>query len=191
MTRVLAQAQEYLGLDLTSIGVWIPGRREVERIKFCWGLEGRHAVFGAILDSVSRSSYAIRPDARCPIRPRRRPRNCVEARAALLGALQTHGKGSDEVRRALHEYLGRFEKEYGARLMREAGSAGVAERALVIEFAEQFRVFLTVAASLQQDLACALYEAEAVGGRALLNTEGRFFLQIADRVFKCARELRK
>lgn len=191
MTSLLAQAQECLGLDLSGIGVWIPRQREVKRLEFCWGLEDRDTVFSAIVDLLGNSTYIVFPEVDRQIGPRRGPRDFVEARAALLVALQSHGKGSEEVRRSLHEYFGCFEREYGARLMREAASRGVARRALMIEFAEQFRVFLTVSASLQQDLAYGLYEAEAGENRALINNQGKFFLQVADRVFKHGRELCK
>jgi len=190
IVSVLSSAEQHLDLDFSAMAFWVPKVHERERIEFCERIRDTSAAARAIMSSVRDSCYAISADVCDRIEPTRIPANIVEARRALLYALGHHGKSSDEVRQALHEYVEVLERDFLGPVMREAAAApGPARSGLFAQWAEELRLVLVLAPSLQGDLMRVFYARgeEKDGGTVIARM--RLFTQLLDRTFRHGRNL--
>ena len=107
----LIDAQQFLSIDFSRIGVWLPTQHSIDRLEFCWELQDREAVVATIVESLRDDCHELSSVLKREIAPVRPPQTFLEARAALQRGLQDDVGSEDERRQAMADYASRIERE--------------------------------------------------------------------------------
>ncbi len=188
----LANAQRFVSIDLSGVGVWIPEAGDVEKILFCWELRDRDAVRNTVLKSIRSACYSLSAAMSGEIAAWQTPDTYLEARSALWRSL----RNTAEVPAGRGALIEKFEDLLQRQTIDPLMEAGVNDPdpacgALRMELANTSSLLQLQAPFLQHDLSQASIQAESRDKRGTLERSIRTRMQLIDRLVRIVRELRR
>jgi hypothetical protein len=188
----LANAQRFMSIDLSGVGVWIPEAGDVEEMLFCWELRDRDAVRNTVLNSIRSACYSLSAAMSGEIGAWQTPDTYLEARSALWRSLRNSAEVPADRGALIEIFEDILQRQTIDPLMEAAvNDPDPARGALRMELANISSLLQSQAPFLQHDLIQASIQAESRDKRGTAERSIRTRMQLIDRLVRIVRELRR